>query len=189
MYIQTYVYYFLEYVTFDSFSLNAENVGTSAVSLCTPENGAIQKLSIIIYYNSWALNEGNCPKARYIKSSSPAGPTVGQRRGFNLWSREATMLLLLFSSFLCFFFFSFPFFFGGGGGVRGGGAAGGTSSLMQTRHVGLDLFNAISGEVLAGTEIPGGRGRKWGSIPNTTLSPPERRSCVKVEVAVLGSRP
>ena len=153
--------------------------------MCTPENRAIQKLSIIIYYSSCALNEGNCPKARYIKSCCPTGPTVGQRRRFNLWSREATMLLLFSLSFFMLLFF-FPLFWGGG--VGGGGC---TSSFMQTRHVGLDLFNAESSpeRCWRGPRSQEVGGRKGGSIPNTTLSPPELRSCVKVEVAVLGSRP
>ena len=47
-------------------------------------------------------------------------------------------------------------------------------------------------EVLEGTQIPGvGGGWEGGTIPNVTPSQPESelRSCVKVEVDVLGSRP
>ena len=43
---------------------------------------------------------------------------------------RATMLLL--------------FWRGGGGGKGGGGVVFGTSSFIQTRHVGLDLYNAVS---------------------------------------------
>ena len=56
----------------------------------------------------------------------------------------------------------------------------------------LNLFNADLSPVriLADSEIPGGGGgTERETVPNTTLSPlerPEFRSCVKVEVAVLG---